>query len=400
MSLTNDQEIALKSIKSWLTSGTDQVFNLHGYAGTGKTELIKYAATSRTVFAAFTGKAASVMRSRGCYGAQTLHSLLYKPQPKRRDQLNTIKDQLIEEINGDRRPKIIEKLEKEYRKALEDFNRPEFYDNETSDLKSCDFVVVDEASMVDGKIGNDLLSWRKPVLAVQDPAQLPPVVGKSYFSQKPNAMLKHIVRQDKNNPIIHLSQLIRENGKIKIGSYGENCEVVRREKFDMRQLTDYQQVLCGKNKTRMDKNQKIRELIGVDKNQLIVSGDKLLCLRNDASTGTLNGTLWNAVRVDMYPNKLISISIIDENRKERTRVTTDQMFFDGTKESPYESRDYEGLIEPAPWDYGYCITVHKSQGSEWGSVAVYDESAVFRQNNRKWLYTAVTRAKDRLTLIH
>src|SRR6516165_9884314 len=82
------QDAALRAVASWLKSKpgrgrTPQVFRLFGYAGTGKTTLARHVAESvdgKVVFAAFTGKAALVMRSKGCRGASTIHSLIYRPR--------------------------------------------------------------------------------------------------------------------------------------------------------------------------------------------------------------------------------------------------------------------------------------------------------------------------------
>jgi exodeoxyribonuclease-5 len=83
---TPHQDDALKAVADWLkakpgSNGTPQVFRLFGYAGTGKTTLANHiaeAADGEVKFAAFTGKAASVMRGKGCRGAQTIHSLIYR----------------------------------------------------------------------------------------------------------------------------------------------------------------------------------------------------------------------------------------------------------------------------------------------------------------------------------
>jgi exodeoxyribonuclease-5 len=66
-------------------------------------------------------------------------------------------------------------------------------------------------------------------------------------------------------------------------------------------------------------------------------------------------------------------------------------------------REYQRPFEYGlvPADFGYALTCHKAQGSEWDRVLVYDEgtgSGVMRDPilRRRWLYTAVTRAKREL----
>jgi exodeoxyribonuclease-5 len=51
-----------------------------------------------------------------------------------------------------------------------------------------------------------------------------------------------------------------------------------------------------------------------------------------------------------------------------------------------------------PFAFGYVLTCHKAQGSQWDSVLVFDESYVFRRDQWKWTYTALTRAVDRVTV--
>ena len=48
---------------------------------------------------------------------------------------------------------------------------------------------------------------------------------------------------------------------------------------------------------------------------------------------------------------------------------------------------------------GHPLTVHKAQGSQWDDVVLFDESDVFRENCGRWLYTGVTRAAKRLTVV-
>jgi exodeoxyribonuclease-5 len=81
MQWSPQQDAALTAVSRWLKAGDRQVFRLFGYAGTGKTTLAKHVAESAdggVAFAAFTGKAAHVMRGKGCFGASTIHSLIYR----------------------------------------------------------------------------------------------------------------------------------------------------------------------------------------------------------------------------------------------------------------------------------------------------------------------------------
>ncbi|MEO8669294.1 MAG: AAA family ATPase, partial [Bauldia sp.] len=164
------QDDALRAVSSWLKSGGTQVFRLFGYAGTGKTTLARHIAEDAggdVCFAAFTGKAAHVMRRKGCTGAGTIHSLIYR-------------------MRG------------------EDEDGPTFVLNDDSAAGKAALIVIDECSMVDADIGRDLLSFGAPVLVLGDPAQLPPIAGGGFFTEsEPDSMLTEVHRQAADDPIIH-----------------------------------------------------------------------------------------------------------------------------------------------------------------------------------------------------
>src|SRR3984957_20111890 len=78
---SREQADAIDQVGRWLKQGEPRVFRLFGYAGVGKTTLARHiaeGARGETAFAAFTGKAALVMRSKGCAGATTIHALIYR----------------------------------------------------------------------------------------------------------------------------------------------------------------------------------------------------------------------------------------------------------------------------------------------------------------------------------
>src|SRR5450432_2974296 len=195
---TPQQEAALKSVAGWLQRGEPQLFRLFGYAGTGKTTLAKHIAADvdgGVAFAAFTGKAALVMRSKGCGDARTIHSLIYRARES-------------------------------------DTQEPSFVLNEDSAVTKSSLVIVDECSMVDAELGRDLLSFGKPVLVLGDPAQLPPVKGGGFFTEiEPDIMLTQIHRQAQDDPIIRLSAEVRNGVKLAYGQYGAS-RIIRRDEIE------------------------------------------------------------------------------------------------------------------------------------------------------------------------
>jgi len=363
MQWSPQQDAALVAVSRWLKAGEQQVFRLFGYAGTGKTTLARHIAESAdggVVFAAFTGKAAHVMRGKGCAGAGTIHSLIYRSRG-------------------------------------EDENGPTFALNDDSEAGKAALIVIDECSMVDEEIGRDLLSFGKPVLVLGDPAQLPPVAGGGFFTAaEPDIMLTEVHRQAAENPIIRMSMTVRDGGALEEGAYGDS-RVVGRHDIDHEDILAADQVLVGRNATRRSYNTRIRELLEKS-GPVPVAGDTLVCLRNNRKRGLLNGSLWQVDRARKPRKGLLRYTLSPEDGeigKARTVVSINPAFFDGTAEAlswPERKRSDE-------FDFGYVLTVHKAQGSQWNDVVLFDESFAFREHRARWLYTGITRAAARLTVV-
>ena len=357
-----EQAAALDRVGRWLRDGEPQVFRLFGYAGVGKTTLARHiadGASGETAFAAFTGKAALVLRSKGCAGASTIHALIYRAS------------------EGDE-------------------GSPTFKLNHDGPASKAGLIVIDECSMVDEELGRDLLSFGKPVLVLGDPAQLPPVKGGGYFTDaEPDVMLTHIHRQAEHNPIIRLAEIVRAGGEIEYGAYGDS-QVIRREDIAAPMVLDADQVLVGTNRTRRLYNQRIRNLRGMTET-LPVVGDKLVCLRNDRTKGLINGGLWRVEELNGMKKDFVRMTVRSEDEPQRsaTKVSVLKAFFEGSEaDLPYPLRR-----ESDEFDYGYALTVHKAQGSQWDKVVLFDESRAFREHRARWLYTAITRAAERLTIV-
>ncbi|KQT19590.1 ATP-binding protein [Methylobacterium sp. Leaf399] len=359
------QEDALKAISAWRKGGGAQVFRLFGYAGTGKTTLARRIADDvdgAVVFGAFTGKAASVMRARGCHDAATIHSLIYRT------------------------------------KETED-GGPAFTLNRAGPVAKADLVVIDECSMVDSDLGNDLLSFDKPVLVLGDPAQLPPVRGGGFFTEaEPDVMLTDVHRQAADDPIVRMAMTVREGGRLTIGTYGLSRVVSRRE-IDPTLVLEADQVLVGMNKTRRLYNNRLRELAG-HTDPMPAVGEKLVCLRNDRTKGLLNGSTWtvHALRGAARPDA-IRLDVVPEDdpalRRRPIDITVLRAIIAGSEEEiPFALKR-----ETDEFTYGYALTVHKAQGSQWDDVVLFDESFAFREHRARWLYTGLTRAARAITVV-
>ncbi|TBW40877.1 ATP-binding protein [Siculibacillus lacustris] len=367
MDWSSEQDTALREIAAWLKRGSPQVFRLFGYAGTGKTTLARHLAegiSGPVAFGAFTGKAALVMRSKGCDGASTIHSMIYRPK----------------------RPAEDEEEEETFSFAL----------NRQSEASKASLIVIDECSMVDEELGKDLLSFGKPTLVLGDPAQLPPVKGGGFFTEaQPDVMLTQVHRQAADNPIIRLSMEVREGRELAIGDHGDT-QIIRRRDISADRILSADQVLVGRNKTRHLYNKRIRELRGYTSPTPEV-GEKLVCLRNDKTKGLQNGGLFRVTRIKEPKNGFLKFDLAAEETVEKRRIAASVLpaFFEGGEEAlPFALRRRSD-----EFDYGYALTVHKAQGSQWDDVVLFDESFAFREHRARWLYTGITRAAERLTLV-
>ena len=390
------QKDALAAVDRWLKApGSNKLFRLFGYAGTGKTTLARHFAeqcSGLVLFAAFTGKAASVMRANGCYNATTIHRLIYKPQPKSEVRLLELRGHLAELRDQDPLPeKDIDATLTEIREIEQDLKRPAFVLNFESDVRHAQLVVIDECSMVDGRMADDLMSFGAPILVLGDPAQLPPVMGEGFFTNAPpDVMLTEIHRQAKDSPIIQLATDVREGRGLRPGRYGD-CLVVHHSDLDKSTVMTHDQILVGRNLTRKRSNARARELLGRT-SPLPVPGDKLVCLRNDHQIGLLNGELWTTLDSVTIDADTLGLTLQDDEGR-TLNVEAHRHHFEGRELGYWEKRQAQ------EFEYGYALTTHKAQGSQWGSVIVFDESGCFRQDRTKWLYTAITRAANRVTVV-
>lgn len=400
MNWSRQQEQALVAASRWLREGRQQVFRLFGYAGTGKTTLAReLAATTpgRVIFAAYTGKAALVMRQRGCLNASTIHSIIYKPANRSTKLLNEMEEQLAALLKSgipETDPRI-KQLQASVQAEREHVTRPSFVLNPESELHHASLIVIDECSMVDERMGRDLLSFEKPILVLGDPAQLPPVRGEGFFTnQQPDIMLTEIHRHARDNPIIQLASTVREGGTLRIGGYG-NCRVGAGSEFSKQMAQEADQVIVGRNVTRREFNLNFRKHVLGFTNNYPCAGDKLVCLRNNHEIGLLNGGLWSVVEVQPPGDTTMSIRIRPSDVPEASPidVSIHTAPFCGEETPWWARRDAE------EFEYGYALTCHKAQGSQWGNVLIFDESYSFREHARNWLYTAITRAVNRVTIL-
>ena len=430
--LNEDQKIARDKIIDWYEhhKDTKPIFTLAGYAGTGKTFLVKHIVNDELkiqadcAYVAFTGKAASVLIQRGATNVSTIHKLIYN----RVEIENTVK------IN-DKTIKI-KKFEFVKKPAIPKFK----------------LIVVDEISMVDRDLLEDLLSFGIPLLCCGDSGQLPAITKSNDLLDRPDAQLTQIVRQEEGNAIVKIAQMARLGQPIPCGNYG-NVIVTDFNHLSEEQLKKLylkaDQVLCGTNRTRHMLNRKIKAYKNLKLDEAN-ENEKIICLLNnwecyldeDLNYPLVNGTIGFIQSLEKAKGDE-NLSLLSFRADFLTDVTDELIFDDGVfknngaltydfhqnvyvmsdgsykiqktfepkgKDESIENynkrvrelamikRDAVERIQVNFFDSAYAISVHKSQGSEWNNVVLIDESNIFNCPE-KWLYTGITRAKKHLIII-
>lgn len=408
--LTPKQAKAKDAVLRWYKDPySKQTFYFAGLGGTGKSTCVEHIVEEiegRVLFAAFTGKAASVMRKKGCPGATTIHRLAYRPagDPPTPEQIDKLRDE-IKRLYGVEDPGAIvtaDKLVEELKLAERQNKRsgPRFSLNDASEIKYAKLVVIDECSFVDERVGQDLESFGTKLLVLGDPAQLPPVFGQGYFtSREPDVFLDEILRQELDNPIRQLCEKARRGEPLTYGKYGENEVVPFGTPSVQDRVMEADIVIVGRNRTRHACNAKIRRLLGRQEYPAPVPGDRVICLRNDHDRGLLNGTQWKVERclpdLDNLTAKLEITSLDDEENPETVECEAWLHHF-MAREEELSKVDRRKRVE---LDFGNAVTCHRAQGSEWPRVVVFDEAKSFGANASKWRYTAFSRASKNLVIV-
>jgi exodeoxyribonuclease-5 len=348
---STDQQAALDAIRAWRDSnptGSRQCFRLAGHAGTGKSTVISFlhGEWENVAVGTFAGKAAYVLQEKGV-PAQTLHSLIYRP---RKDFSGHIVHRRRPRLNG---------------------------------VKT---IIVDEASMVDHVLDADIRSFRIPVLYVGDPGQLQPIGTDACIMHSPDFCLREIHRQDANSPILKLATDFREGhptqrwqspcGRLRIAESHEFWKL----------LSPEFQMICGFNKTRDEVNRQIRKQLGLLGK--VAAGDKLVCLDNNPYWSLFNGQQVHVLGVDRERNGVADVEIEPDGGLPFVVPCLLEQFGNEHIKTFRSKRVVQ-------FDYAYCLTTHKAQGSEFDSVLVLEEIST-KWDARRWRYTTSTRAKRRL----
>ena len=389
MKLTEKQEKGLK-IAVERYKNKEQWTCISGYAGTGKSTLIKFIVAALDIkpenvaYITFTGKAASVLRHKGCPNATTAHKLLY------------------------------------YSKRMP--NGRFIFTPKSSLEKIYDLIVVDEISMLPNDLWELLLSHKVHIIACGDPFQIPPIDTKkdNHILDNPHIFLDEIMRQAQENEIISLSMNIRNYTPIEYNK-GKEVMVLNNKDIAAGMYNWADQIICATNKARLDINNYMRSSMGRSAN--VEEGDKVIALVNrwdvldtKKENALVNGTIGNLINLKekelkfpIYnlPNiPVIVADLVTEDEIytdliiDKIAIETGKKFLTNEQEYKlYRNSEFRPFI-PIEFNYGYAITGHKAQGSQWSKVLVFEENFPFaKEEHARWLYTATTRASSRLILV-
>lgn len=421
LTLSPQQEQAMVACQTWFSNGVRDrpVFRLFGYAGTGKTTLARYIVDTLGVspvrYAAYTGKATSVLRSKGCDPASTIHSLIYLPRAMARSRLRDLREQLTAlkagGVHPGNRAQVME-LERRIKAEEERLASPSFTLRvpAESTLTGSGLLVVDEVSMVNGDTARDLQSFQVPILCLGDPAQLPPVEGDAWFtSQDADVTLTEVHRSALDSPVTRIATTVRMAEPLTRGwgVTGLDGESGRVRDLPRAALLDYDQVLCGTNATRWQAIRAIRTLQGLGARTVPGPGDRIIILSNSGELDVYNGQQFTVVsELGSDDRDKLDLYVRDDDGVGRDL----QVWSWGFRDLDGERRArISGRGDTAAATFAQAITVHKAQGSQWPRVLVVDESDVFTRMARgapddryragqRWAYTAVTRASEQVVI--
>lgn len=350
--LTQEQKSVIKSIMQEINSGNNQFITLGGYAGTGKSTIIKIILEAIKAKGlcfkpcAYTGKAANVLRKKKI-DASTIHKSIYVP------------------FSSDENEIYWNKISKEdlIRDGIQGF-------------------IVDEASMVSKEIHHDLCSFGLPIIYVGDHGQLEPIGTSFNLMKNPDYKLETVHRNA--GEIAHFAHHLRLGKNCLLFKAEKKVQIVSPSAIEDKHILSFDQVICAFNKTRLSINNRARKEKGIDITYISV-GEKVICLKNNSNKNLFNGMQGIVTKIG---EKDTFDFVADGNYYPDIKYDPDQFGKESNSNLNYSK-------EINLFDYAYCITCHKAQGDQFGSVIVYEQRCD-KWDHSRWAYTAASRATTNL----
>ncbi len=481
ITLTASQNKALSAMKHFVEHD-DKCFVLSGYAGTGKTTLVRffiqYLRENNISYCLLssTGRAAKILSNATGYEASTIHHHIFTCKGLNKD--------LSEVDEKEATPDSVGQLSLQF------------------DMVTCDATddqtmvyIIDEASMISdtmstkptqavygsGRLLHDLFAFdartSSKFVFVGDPCQLPPIEGtispalspeylkREFDYDTSNFMLTEIMRQAEDNSILRATSMIRSLwqkapesdtvycssrvwGKIQLSPYADVIIMPSADEMRDRYISFIRQYgyneatfICGSNGDSLKMSQFVRNALGF--HGMIQPGDLLMVMQNQLTTGLMNGDMVEVIRVgnkmehvdrtdrntgyhtqltfievevrELFSertfNTLLLLSLLDSTRPNLDARQQTGLFLDFVLRMRWkditqkDEKKFKDALFDDPYlnalrcSYGYAITCHKAQGGEWNHVFVQPQRNVMLnpcKRNYQWLYTAITRAKQKV----
>jgi exodeoxyribonuclease-5 len=461
--LNPQQKAAVEDAVRWFNSGTayQKPYVLQGFAGTGKTTLLKIlllrlrVQLSRAALCAPTNRAAKVLANKTGLFTQTIHKLIYITVSEeinfQRERLrmwdeaisfNQLGEAMIVQSGQDLRDEYRERMaedgmafdEEDFKKFKEErtetilkfeglelpddvHERQKIFETIKAEriaehkktirdlmaedlpvrkkepielIEKYDLVMVDESSMVNEAIGKDIMSFGIPTILVGDPFQLPPVKAKAFWHNlRPQTVLTRIERQKGIGAGIPLAgEKLRNGGQI---SRNESLSLHARNSLPETSWTQVDQIICGTHKTRERLCRFVRGQMG-HSSAHPQKGEKIVAVFNDKKRGIMNGELYTVLESELTRSGSVTrMKIQDPYGRIIESVDAWTRGFAGRSATDFLDDQFGKF-----W-WGYAITCHQSQGSEWKNTIVCDDWP--GDGHDSWLYTAITRASHHCDLV-
>jgi exodeoxyribonuclease-5 len=260
--------------------------------------------------------------------------------------------------------------------------------------------------MINDKMIKDILSFNLPTIFLGDIGQLPPVIGQNSLLKDVNnidAQLTKVLRQNDTSGILDLATKARNGEKLLEGTY-KNCRVLHLK--DIEDITKYDIVLCWRNSTRKLFNQAIRKELGI-KDIYPLKGERVIGLKNNYfhqieyegipifPVNGLPSTVLNDYKLSSDKKNILldyRPDFIKDPKGPFFRTICHAEYFNNygydIEKDPFITDDEDDLVH---LDFGYALSVHRSQGSEYKRGLFLDEFEGNEDIHNKFLYTGITR---------